>query len=51
MPIVSNELDEIASFIREHKNGEIIDYEDTNSLPLIFSKLLRNKEVFGAGLE
>lgn len=43
MPIVSNELDEIASFIREHKNGEIIDYEDTNSLPLIFSKVLSQK--------
>ncbi len=46
VPILSNDLDEIKEFINEHKNGEVIDINDSIKLKYFISKMLKLKDKY-----
>lgn len=44
VPIVSNKLDEIEQFLAENGNGEIVDFENKNSLAYAIFKMINEKQ-------
>jgi glycosyltransferase involved in cell wall biosynthesis len=44
VPIISNKLDEIQQFLGELGNGQVIDFENSVSLPYTIARMLQEKE-------
>ncbi len=44
VPIISNKLDEIEQYLDELDNGQVIDFENSTSLPYTIARMLQEKE-------
>jgi glycosyltransferase involved in cell wall biosynthesis len=44
IPIISNELDEVAEFLKENGNGETVDFEELSSLSYTIYRMIKDKD-------